>query len=93
VAELTPEEAAKAAEKLGELMLKKAAAFDAFTAWLSEQVDGPIFTTAMDPDWIVDTLKTRMAMTLEAAGDKRAARRRRNGIARNRIDYSKGWRE
>jgi hypothetical protein len=69
-------------QDLGQLVIKKAAAFDAFTKWVSEQVDGPQFTTAMDPDWVVGVLKTRMQMTLESTADRRARRRRTNRIPR-----------
>jgi hypothetical protein len=63
------------AQAIAELALRKAAAFDDLARWLTQQSGGAQYTDAMGPEWVVSTIKSRLASLLEDGRDFRAGRR------------------
>lgn len=70
-------------DQVGELALKKAAAFDRLTNWLGwrSQIE---WDSEATPDELVEFLMTRIGLDLDLASDVRSGRRRSNRTMKSR---------
>lgn len=73
---MTGEESAQELrDDVARLALRKAAAFDAFTAWLGEQVEVE-WTGTMTPEWVTSTLRAKLTNYIDDARLLRAGKPR-----------------